>query len=268
MHPSSSHSARPLTLGMLTARLNGPTEINLWHGVADRAAERNVNLICFAGGIPRLPQQYEAQKNILFNFISQQSVDGLLIWANILSHSLDFPGLEAFYENYVPLPIISMGMVLPSFPSIRIDMRAGMHKLLSHLIEQHGCRKIAFIRGLEVSQDAEERYAAYLETLKQYGISINPGLVVSGDFRRPSGIEAIRQLIETSRMEFDALVSANDNMAIGALQALQAHGIHIPDDIIVAGFDDIEETRAITPSLTTVRAPWRLLGNRSVELVL
>ncbi len=158
--PNSSSSTRPLTIGMLTARLNGPTEINLWHGVADRAAERNVNLICFAGGIPRLPQQYEAQKNILFNFISQQSVDGLLIWANILSHTLDFPGLEAFYKNYMPLPIISMGMVLPSFPSIRIDMRAGMHKLLSHMIEHHGRRKIAFIRGLEVSQDAEERYAA------------------------------------------------------------------------------------------------------------
>ncbi len=121
----------------------------------------------------------------------------------------------------MPLPIISMGMVLPSFPSIRIDMRAGMHKLLSHLIEHHGRRKIAFIRGLEVSQDAEERYSSYLETLNQYGLAFNPGLVVSGDFRRHSGKEAIRQLIETGQMEFDALVSANDNMAIGALQALQ-----------------------------------------------
>ncbi len=69
-------------------------------------------------------------------------------------------------------------------------------------------------------------------------------------------------------MDFDALVSANDNMAIGALQALQDHGVHIPEDVIVAGFDDIEETRAITPSLTTVRAPWHILGNRSVDLVL
>ncbi len=167
-------SSRPLTIGMLTAWLNGPTEINVWHGVADRALERNANLICFSGGIPRWHQQYEAQKNILFNIAGQENVDGLLIWANIFSHNLNRSSLEAFCSRYAPLPIISMGMVLPSIPSIQIDMREGMHKLLSHLIEEHGRRKIAFIRGPEVSQDAEERYQAYLETLDQYGLRSIP----------------------------------------------------------------------------------------------
>src|SRR5271157_826527 len=265
---SASHPSPLLTIGMLTARLNGPTEINLWHGVADRASERNVNLICFSGGIPHWQQQYEFQKNILFNIAGQPNVDGLLIWANILSHTLDRSSLEAFCQQFAPLPIISMGMVLASIPSIRIDMQAGMRSLLSHLIENHGRRKIAFIRGLEVSQDAEERYQAYLETLKQYGLPFDPGLVLSGDFRRYSGIAAIKQLFDSHRMGFDALVSANDNMAIGAMQALQAQGVHIPEDVVVAGFDDIEETRAISPSLTTVRTPWHLLGSTSVDLVL
>jgi signal transduction histidine kinase/DNA-binding LacI/PurR family transcriptional regulator/AraC-like DNA-binding protein/CheY-like chemotaxis protein len=259
--------SRPLTIGVLTAWLNGPTEINLWHGVADRALERNVNLICFSGGIPHWHEQYEAQKNILFNIPNTENVDGLLIWANILSHTLDRSGLEAFCLRYAPLPIISMGMILPSIPSIQIDMRDGMRKLLSHLIEVHGRRRIAFIRGLEVSQDAEERYQAYIEILKQYHISVDPSLVISGDFRRFSGTAAIKQLIATHPIGFDALVSANDNMAIGAMQALQAQGIRIPEDVVVAGFDDIEETRAITPSLTTVGAPWHLLGSKSVDLL-
>jgi signal transduction histidine kinase/DNA-binding LacI/PurR family transcriptional regulator/AraC-like DNA-binding protein len=263
-----SPSSRPLTIGILTAWLNGPTEINLWHGVADRARERNVNLICFSGGIPHWHRQYESQKNILFNIPNQDIVDGLLVWANILSHTLDISGLEAFCQQYAPLPIISMGMVLPSFPSIRIDMRGGMRKLLSHLIEEHGRRKIAFIRGLESSHDAEERYQAYLETLQRYKIPIDPGLVVTGDFRRNSGSAAIKQLIENNGMGFDTLVSANDNMAIGAMQALQAQGVRIPEDVIVAGFDDIEETRAIAPTLTSVRTPWHLLGSKSLDLVL
>ena len=262
-----SRFSRPLTIGVLTAWLNGPTEINLWHGVADRALERNVNLICFSGGIPHWHEQYEAQKNILFNIPNTENVDGLLIWANILSHTLDRSGLEAFCLRYAPLPIISMGMILPSIPSIQIDMRDGMRKLLSHLIEVHGRRRIAFIRGLEVSQDAEERYQAYIEILKQYHIPVDPSLVISGDFRRFSGTAAIKQLIATHPIGFDALVSANDNMAIGAMQALQAQGIRIPEDVVVAGFDDIEETRAITPSLTTVRAPWHLLGCKSVDLL-
>ena len=260
--------SRPLTIGVLTAWLNGPTEINLWHGVADRALERNLNLICFSGGIPNWHEQYEAQKNILFNIPNTENVDGLLIWANILSHTLDRSSLEAFCLRYAPLPIISMGMLLPSVPSIQIDMREGMRKLLSHLIEAHGRRKIAFVRGLEVSQDAEERFQAYIDTLKQYHISVDPNLIISGDFRRSSGAAAIKQLIATHHAGFDALVSANDNMAIGAMQALQEQGIRIPDDVVVAGFDDIEETRAITPSLTTVRAPWHSLGSKSVDLLL
>jgi len=266
--PPPSRSSQPYTIGMLTARLNGPTEINLWHGVADRAQEKNINLICFSGGIPHSQQQFEAQKNVLYNIAGQPNVNGLLIWANILSHTLDRSGLESFCQRYAPLPIISMGVVLPSISSIRIDMREGMRKLLSHLIEDHGRRKIAFIRGLEVSQDAEERYQAYLETLKQYGLPFDPGLVLSGDFRRYSGVAAIKQLFDSHHMEFDALVSANDNMAIGAMQALQAQGVRIPEDVVVAGFDDIEETRAISPSLTTVRTPWHLLGSTSVDLVL
>ncbi len=253
---------------MLTAWLKGPTEINLWHGVADRAQEQQVNLICFSGGIPNWHQQYESQKNILFNIAGKQNVNGLLIWANILSHTLDPNSLEAFCMRYAPLPMISMGMVLRSIPSIRIDMREGMHKLLSHLIEEHGRRRIAFIRGLEVSQDAEERYQAYRETLVQFGIPLDPNLIVLGDFRRSSGQSAVQMLVDTRQTSFDALVSANDNMAIGAMQALQAHGMHIPEDVIVAGFDDIEETRAVVPSLTTVRAPWYMLGSKSVDLML
>ena len=253
-------SPRPLTIGILTARLNGPTEINLWHGVADRALERHINLIFFSGGIPHSPLPYESQKNILFNFAGQPNVDGLLIWANILSHNLDRKGLEDFFQQFSPLTIVSMGMISPSYPSISIDMHKGMQELVNHLIEVHGRRRIAFIRGLETSQDAEDRYLAYMETLKKYRIPVDQNLIVSGDFRRNSGAAAIKELIVSRRMDFDALVSANDNMAIGAMQALQSYGVRIPEDVIVAGFDDIEETRAITPSLTTVRAPWRLLG--------
>jgi signal transduction histidine kinase/DNA-binding LacI/PurR family transcriptional regulator/AraC-like DNA-binding protein/CheY-like chemotaxis protein len=265
LHPRVS---RPLTIGVLTASLNGPTEIYLWHGVADRARTRNVNLIFFSGGIPNWHQQYEAKKNILFNIPNQENVDGLLIWANILNHTLDRKALEAFCQRYAPIPMISMGEVLPGIPCTRIDMREGMRSLIVHLIEKHGRRKIAFIRGLATSQDAEERYQAYLEILDKYGIRFDPGLVVTGDFRRYSGTTAVRRLNEDRLGGFDAIVSANDNMAIGAMQALQAQGVRVPEDIIVSGFDDIEETQAVVPTLTTVRTPWHLLGSKSVDLVL
>lgn len=269
MNNSPVRQKKPLyTIGILTARLNGPNEINLWHGVAERAKERNINLFFFSGGIPHWTQLYEAQRNILFNIAGKENVDGLLVWANILSHTLDQPGLRDFCQRYLPLPIISMGGVIPSIQSTRIDMQGGMRKLLAHLIEIHGRKKIGFIRGPLVSQDAEARYSAYLETLNYYGLPLDPRLIVSGDFRRYAGTAAVKQLMDVPGLDFDAIVSANDNMAIGALQELQERGIRVPEDIIVAGFDDIEETRAVVPSLTTIRSPWHLLGMKSMDLVI
>jgi signal transduction histidine kinase/DNA-binding LacI/PurR family transcriptional regulator/AraC-like DNA-binding protein len=256
------------TLGILTARLNGPNEISLWHGVAERAQERNVNLIFFSGGIPHWKQLYEAQRNILFDIAGRPNVDGLLIWANILSLTLDKDALRGFCRRYAPLPVVSMGMPIPGIQSIRFDMKEGMRQIITHLIEVHGRRKIAFIRGPEVSQDAEDKYSAYLETLNRFHLPANPHLVAAGDFRRLSGTAAVQQFMDTTKQDFDAIVSANDNMAIGALQALQGRGKRVPQDVIVAGFDDIEETRAVTPSLTTVRVPWRILGRKSIDLVI
>ncbi len=192
--PSSNRSTT--TIGVLTARLSGPTEINLWHGAANMALQRQINLVFFSGGIPHGAQPYETQKNILFNIAGQRNVDGLLLWTNILSHSPDRARLENFYQQYAPLPLISMGMVLPSIPSICIDMFEGARKLLGHLIEQHGRRRIAFIRGPEVSPDAQDRYRAYLETLVHYQRPIDLRLIVSGDFGRDSGTAAVQQLAD------------------------------------------------------------------------
>src|SRR5512133_3636568 len=103
----SPRFSRPLTVGVLTAWLSGPTEINLWHGVADRAQERDVHLICFSGGFPSARQPYESQTNILYQIAGPQNVDGLLVWANILSHTLDPQGLQSFCRQYAPLPVVS-----------------------------------------------------------------------------------------------------------------------------------------------------------------
>jgi signal transduction histidine kinase/DNA-binding LacI/PurR family transcriptional regulator/AraC-like DNA-binding protein len=259
--------SRP-TIGLITALLKGPTEINLWHGVEDRSRERDVNLICFSGGIPNWPYEYESRKNILFEMAGIQNVNGLLIWSNILSHTLDKREIDLFCRKYIPLPVINMGMLLQEVASIYFDMRAGMRNLLTHLIEKHACRRIAFIRGLEVSQDAEERFQAYEDTLTDYGIPFEPDLVKPGDFRRPSAFIATEQLIDKFGTDLDAIVSANDNMAIGVIQALQKHGIRVPEDILVVGFDNIEETLAISPTLTTVRTPWYEMGSKSVDMLL
>ena len=88
-----------------------------------------------------------------------------------------------------------------------------------------------------------------------------------GDFNAPSGLEAVRTLCDERRVTFDALVAANDYMALGAIEALQAHGIDVPRQVAVAGFDDIDEARFATPPLTTVRQPLYDSGRRAGRIV-
>jgi serine phosphatase RsbU (regulator of sigma subunit) len=131
----------------------------------------------------------------------------------------------------------------------------------------HGYRRIVFVRGPEANEEAQGRYAAYRHVLEERGIPFDPALVAPGDFRAEAGAEAISTMLDERHVRFDAVVAANDHMALGAMQALQARQIRVPEKVAVIGFDDVEEARFATPPLTTVRQPLYLQGQRALRLV-
>lgn len=108
--------------------------------------------------------------------------------------------------------------------------------------------------------------------LAEHGISFDPNLVVPGDFARETGVGAIRMLLEERGLVpgvgLEAILAANDDMAFGALEALQARGIRVPNDVALVGFDDREESRCVLPPLTTVRNPLHQLGTRAAEMLI
>jgi DNA-binding LacI/PurR family transcriptional regulator len=143
-----------------------------------------------------------------------------------------------------------------------------MRSMIAHLTQTHGHRRIAFIRGPETNPEAEQRYQAYIDVLTEYGLRFDPDLVAPGSFVASSGESAVRLLLDERKATFEAIVAASDSMAIGALRALQDRGIRVPYDVAVVGFDDIEEAKATTPSLTTVQQPLIDLGKRATETLL
>ncbi|MCP4396637.1 MAG: substrate-binding domain-containing protein, partial [bacterium] len=258
---SSSHSRRTCpTVGVLS---HGFTDSPLWAGIADTAGQRGVTLIGFAGGIPASPHGFEAQANVLFDLVNPEIIDGLIVDSDMLCHYIGMPALRAFCDRY-PLPLVSSGVPLNGIPSVLLDFSQGMRDVLAHLIETHGYRRIAFIRGPATSRTGEERYTAYQEALAAYEIAFDPQLVTPGSFYAPSGADAIRLLYDDRKVQVDAIVAANDFMAIDAMHALQVRGIRVPEDVAVVGFDDMEEARAGTPPLTTVNF---CIHDRSLHLM-
>jgi signal transduction histidine kinase/DNA-binding LacI/PurR family transcriptional regulator len=262
------HGSR-LTIGLLIGRLGDQRyQAHVWPGVADVAEEQDVNLICFVGGALRAPHEFDAQRNVAYDLASPENVDGLVTMSGSLGQFIGPERLRHFYERYHPLPMVSIAMALNGIPSVLVDNQAGMRDAITHLIEAHGFGRIAFICGPEASPEAEQRYQTYTEVLAEHGLPLDPDLVAPGNFLSPSGEEAIRLLLDERRAGFEAVVSANDEMALGALAALRERGMRVPEDVSVVGFDDIEEARFVAPPLATIRQPLYEQGRRAAEMLL
>jgi len=260
-------SSRP-TIGLLIDELTYEYQTGVWSGVVPAAEERGINLLTFVGRSLHSPFGFEAQANVIYSLVNSENVDGLVIMASSLCARIGPEETHEFLESYYPLPIVSVGLALKGVPSVLVDNESGLRDVLVHLIKQHNHRRIAFIRGPVANEEAELRYRTYVSVLQDHNIDVIPDLIAPGDFVRPSGAEAIAMLLDERRAQFEAIVAANDNMALGALEALQARGIRVPSDVVLVGFDDVEETRLVTPPLTTVHQPLFEQGRQAVSMLL
>ncbi|HLF26006.1 MAG TPA: substrate-binding domain-containing protein [Anaerolineae bacterium] len=268
---------RRTTIGLILRGTQDTYQFAVWSGVADAARQRDVNLVCFSGGTPHRTQEqvniprgaeYEHERNAIHALISPDNIDGLVILTGSLSSFVSFDEIEAFCQRFHPLPVVSIALPLPNIPSVLVDNYRGMYDAVAHLIEVHGHRRIAFIRGPEVNLEAEERYRAYREALTHYGLPLDPDLVAPGNFNLDSGIAAARLLLDQRRVDFEAIVAADDITALGAMDLLHLRGVRVPDDVAVVGFNDGEEARFAVPPLTSVRQPIYELGQSATELLL
>jgi LacI family transcriptional regulator len=182
-------------------------------------------------------------------------VDGLLLMA---PHAQDHELVEALPAGLPTLLINTRGQPA-GCPGIHLDNAAGARAVAEHLLAL-GRKRIVHISGPAGNIDAQERAEAFRKAIAdKEGAEI---ITVEGDFYEDGGLRAVRALLDEGR-KFDAIFAANDNMAMGALTALRDAGLRVPDDVAVAGFDDIPLAKHL--SLTTVRVRIAELGERALE---
>jgi LacI family transcriptional regulator len=138
---------------------------------------------------------------------------------------------------------------------VRVDNAGGITTLIRHLIDVHGHTDLLYVSGPADSPDAAERLAAFQRT--------TTGRVVHGDFTQHSG----RAVAETLSALPQAIVCANDQMAIGVMTGLRTRGVEVPGDVAVTGFDGLDLGRHLQPALTTVRQPMQPIGAAAVTLL-
>jgi DNA-binding LacI/PurR family transcriptional regulator len=148
--------------------------------------------------------------------------------------------------------------------SIQVENKNGARRLVSHLIEVHGARWIAFLRGPDGNEDSGWRETGYRQALADHQLKFDPRLVERGNFEEQGGRAAVESLLKKGN-QFDAIFAGDDGTAIGALAALNQAGLRVPEDVALVGFDDMPPSRYLNPPLTTVRAPTEQVGHEAVN---
>ncbi len=252
-------SQRVPVIGLLVSSLFDPYQLSIWAGARAQAKALGAKLVCIAGGAPNHADPWERARTRLFDLIGPENVDAVLLLAGSVGVRVEKSVLAAFAHR-LRVPAVSIGVELPGIPSLTVDNAGGMRKLVDHFIEIHHCRRIGFVKGPEENDEARARFRAYAQSLEAHGLELDPNLVVLGDFHEETTLVAVRKLLDAHRHDLDALIAADDCMALFALRALGERGIRVPEDIRLAGFDDVEQSEHSNPPLTTVSQPLRELG--------
>ncbi len=188
-------------------------------------------------------------------------VDGLIVMAP----TVDAPVLRSILPRGVPVVLLNSPVADSALDSLTVDNYGGAREVVSHLL-WHGHERLAVLKGPERNHDAEERLRGYRAALRDAGVPWREELEIPGDFTGEAGYAGAAALLRLDPRP-TAIFAANDAMAFGALSALRDAGVAVPEEMALAGFDDVSSARYTIPPLTTAHVPISELGERAVAML-
>ena len=239
---------RTHTVGALLPDLYGEYFSELIRGIDQAARARGLHLLVSSshGDADEAAKAMRAMNG---------RVDGLIV----LSPHADAHFLQHNLPTRLPAVLLNTGAELSGHARFVVDNYGGAQTMRRHLVAS-GRKRIAFIGGPQGNHEAQERLRGYRAGLKAGAKE----LIFEGDFSEQSGWLAGRRIV-LSKPRPDAVFAANDMLAVGCLCALREAGLRVPEDVALAGFDDIPIARYITPALTTIRVPIASLGAAALD---
>ena len=248
----SLRKRQTFSIGVLVPSLNDPYVGQVLSGMEELLIEEGYFYL--TASHRRKPDLVEEYPRLLLD----RCVEGFLLIDTILEHSLKLPTVAvAGHRN------------LEGVTNVVLDQRRAADLLLRHLY-QLGHRKFAFMRGGSHSSDADDRWGCQMAVARELKIEVLPELIADIKTRESTpemGFDPANELIGRG-IEFTALVCYNDVSAFGAIRALKDHGLRVPEDVSVVGFDDIQSAAFHNPSLTTIRQPLNRMGEVAARILL
>ncbi|QFT90527.1 Ribose operon repressor [Bacillus sp. THAF10] len=241
------------TIALILRDLSGPFYSELIKGVQEVSMTNGYDLIaCSSVG---------GAQSTAAKFLKEKRVDGAIILAHNITNDII---LESAREGF-PIVVLDRKMDHKYVYEVEVDNYHGGFQATEYLIKS-GHKEIGFVSGPLNSHDNQMRFDGYLHALTEHGIKYENKWKVFGDFTRESGYRATKMLIAQRQLP-KAIFYANDEMAIGGIQAFKENKISVPGDVSIMGFDDIQLSEYIDPPLTTIRQPKYEVGALAVHVI-
>lgn len=244
------------SVGVLVSELNGAFFGQMMAGIEAELRAAGKHVIITTG------HSDEEKEKEGIEFLISRNCDALIVHVEGLSDEY----LIELTKGSTPIIFMSRFVETIENHCISLDNELGGYLATKNLLE-HGHKDIAYIAGPQVKPDAKARFTGHQKALQEHGIAFDNTLYFEGDFCETGGIDGLKYFLDNG-VTFTSLVCANDEMASGAMTYAREHGISLPQDLSVIGFDNIIFSRHIYPKLTTIDNPVGEMGHMAAKLVL
>ncbi len=254
-------------IGFFTCHLDNDYAFEICKGVEYAAEEADVNLTIFPGMYLNasyndpVNAKYDYQYNSIFYYASQKSLDALIVCIGSIGSFISVDDKKSFLDAF-DVPVLTLEIEVPGYPCLYTEGKTGMRQIVEHLVKDHKKTKIGFVSGRLENSDALERLTIYKDVLEENGIPYDESKVVYGNFSEYTE-DIVDELLDRHN-DLEALIFANDTMAIGGYTAIKRRGLVIGKDILVTGYDNAPYSLSLSPALTTVDNNIMDLGYQSI----
>lgn len=248
---------RTFLIGLVIPEITSAAYALMVQGVEEVSAARDYELVLCS---TRHSRKREAA--LVESLATAKRVDGILLFSNRIDTSF-FTHLK---QLAIPFVVIDRDVEDEEIPCVCTNNRDGVYQTTSHLIAA-GRSRIAYITPVIDTCTTVERLEGYERALRNHGLDYQGRTIVDRTGDRSKGFSAMTHLLMREDLP-DGVVAFNDLLAIGAMQAIKEHGLRVPEDIAVVGFDDVEAASLVEPALTTVRQPLSDIGQVGCKMLL
>lgn len=255
------------TIGVLLERVASEFQNCLCQGIIQKAEQLGYNVAIFgAYGNYGHNERYLVGDQTLWELPIYEDLDGVILALDTIENLEGREKIIEFVRTRCRCPVVSVREVVEGINNLLVDNKTCMDGIIDHFIVDHHLKRLCFMTGPEDHWDARERLDSFFRKMKEHNLPVNERQYFWGDFWKGKGKEACDWFLGGEEMP-EAIICANDYMAMAVASELNGRGFRVPEDICVSGYDGIKATLSFTPSITTVVVPFYEMGSKAVEII-